>query len=178
MAAKISQNSTKYQPSTRFFHVRCLFPCNLGHWIHFRWQKLFSPNGYIDGGHIFKMAAKISQNQPSTRFFHVRCHFPCTLGRWIHFRRQKLFSPNGYKDGDHILKMVAKISINSTKTNRPLDSFIWDVFFHVIWAAEFISGDKNYFRPIFQRCRPYVTSEGSNKGVSSRSRLYVTMASV
>ena len=30
MAAKIGQNVTPNQPANRFFHVRCLFPCNLG----------------------------------------------------------------------------------------------------------------------------------------------------
>ena len=50
MAAKIGQNSTPKQPANRFVHVRCRFPCNLGRWIHFRHPKLFSPNGFQDGG--------------------------------------------------------------------------------------------------------------------------------
>ena len=49
--APIGQNfSTLKQPANQFFHVRCLFPCILGRWIHFLRQKIFSSNDFQDGG--------------------------------------------------------------------------------------------------------------------------------
>ena len=155
MAAKISQNSTKYQPSTRFFHVRCLFPCNLGHWIHFRWQKLFSPNGYIDGGHIFKMAAKMSQN--STKINRPLDYFVQDVSLrviWVaeFISGDKIyFHPMVIKMAAIFSKWPPKLYKILQNINRSLDSFMWDVFFHVIWVAEHISGDKNNFRRMFSK---------------------------